>query len=479
MKFKLFSSFVILAMLLIAISPGSALAGAYESAWVSSITYQNIGTAATTVLNIYFYASPSDTAPLVIPRANLNSGASTSVYVGSLLPASFQGTAVMSADQPLAAVLVQASSVTAVKTRPLSNGFDAGTPQSMIASVFKKAPANTRFAVQNAGSTDTTVTIHFIRKSDAADVYQIVQAIKPGAGYHVDAGTLADGTIGATFDGSVVIDTAGGTGSIVSSAMELGTGTDNTGRAFEGVGQGSTTVYMPVASCNASGQTSYYAVQNTSLVNPTNVTVTYSNGAHKTLPVGPGAKSTFSGCQYDGTPVIPPGWGPGSATITSDTTDVVAIGKTAGTGWITAYIGFAQGASKVALPYVRWISDAYWPTGNYQRTYIAVQNISGFDIPAGDVRVTYIDQNGVVIGSPHILGALPDKAKLNSMPTNAGVSIFGYWGSYPTYTAGGGAIVEYTGGLTGVQLAVIARIVTYVNPTTLAGEDYSGIPMVP
>ena len=75
MKIRLLTAITILALVVMAMPPSAALAGAYETSFVTSITYQNADTAATTNLRIYFYDSPSDTTPVEIIRPNLNPGA--------------------------------------------------------------------------------------------------------------------------------------------------------------------------------------------------------------------------------------------------------------------------------------------------------------------------------------------------------------------------------------------------------------------
>ena len=478
--FKYLSIFLVLALLLAGVGAQNALAGAYEATWVTSITYQNIGlTASTNGITLRFYATPNTTVPIVKLLADLNSGASSSVYVGNLIDGEFQGTAVMTADVPMAAVLVQLVPTTGspVRVRPLSNGFVGGTSKTIVPTVFKASNINTLFTVQNAGSSNTNVTLKFIDTS-ANLVTSESKLLAPGAGYAIDMGTYAP--VGSSFNGSVVIDAANQTDQIVSSAMELNTGADNTARAFEGVSQGAMTVYMPNAACNASGQTSYYAVQNTSTTpgQIAHVTVDFTwkradnTTFHnlKALTINPGAKQSISGCQYD-TGSDPTNL-PGSAKVSSSDYPVAVIGKTSGPGWQTAYVGFPSGPLKVALPYVRWADDAHYNTGNFQRTYIAIQNIGSSDLVAGAVTVKYIDQNGVQQGSTHSLGALAQGAKLNSLPTNSGLSTFGYWNNYTV--SGGGAVIECTAA--NCQLAVLARITTYTGPGYSATEDYSGIP---
>ena len=83
MKTRLFSILVILAIGLAGITQ-PAQAQAYTTSFTTSITYQNVGTAATTTLQILFYALPTTTTPITITRTNLAAGAGSSVYIGSV-----------------------------------------------------------------------------------------------------------------------------------------------------------------------------------------------------------------------------------------------------------------------------------------------------------------------------------------------------------------------------------------------------------
>jgi len=269
----------------------------------------------------------------------------------------------------------------------------------------------------------------------------------------------------ATFNGSVqVYAFKAGTeepGAAVASAMELSI--VSTGAyAFEGTSEFGTTVYMPSALCKLNGtQTSSYAVQNTT-DSDVEVTVTYEGGKEDgPFTLAPGAKRSFDGCDVNSAPYI------GSAVITASG-DIVAMGKIYGGGMSTAFLGFTGGASKVALPYVRWTTDQ-WYDGTRQRAYIAIQNVGDDDLPAGAVTVKYYDKAGGLVGTD-ILEAIPAGAKVNSNAGNIGDAgaEFGY---YSDGTFGGSAIVE---GPEGSQLAVIVRIQTRTGSTDVA-EDYNGI----
>lgn len=474
MKYKIFTLLFVLTFMFVAFFPTPANAGAYETAFTTSITYQNVDGAATTDLKILFYETPDDTTPIEITRPNLAPSAGTSVFIGNVNQVSdgFQGTAVMVSDKVLVATLVQLPQGSAtVKNRPLSNGFSNGSPNSLIATVMKNQWSSkqyTIFSVQNTGAAQTNVQIKFYNTS-ATLVHTISKDLDVGAGYYVDTGTVS--ALGTSFNGSVVIESAGG--SIISSAMELDSGASTGAKAFEGVGAGAQTFYMPSALCNFEStpgriQNTNFAVQNADLGTSTNVTVTYSDSSAETKAIGPGAKASFNTCAAG----VGDGF-LGSATVTSDTTDVIAMGKAAGSGLSTAYIGFSGGSQNIALPYVRWTNQTDFYAGSGQRVNIAIQNVGSSDV-TGAVKVKYVDKDGVVVGTHTINTDLKPGDKANSNATAAGLSDFGYYGGG---VYGGGAIIE---GPSGSELAAIARVATYVTSTgEVVGEDYNGMVFTP
>jgi hypothetical protein len=112
-----------------------------------------------------------------------------------------------------------------------------------------------------------------------------------------------------------------------------------------------------------------------------------------------------------------------------------------------------------------------------QRTNLAIQNVGGAPI-SGIITIKYVNPDGSVAGTHTIDttilagGNLPVGGKVNSNPTNAGLSLFGCQNSCTTY--GGGAVIEGPGGS---ALVVLARTTSYVPANgTRSGEDHSGIP---
>lgn len=469
MKVRIITLVAVLALALAVFAPSVAFAQAYTTSFTTSITYQNVGDASSTI-KVKFYESASDDTPIEVNQPDLAAGAGTSLFIGGLSNVSegFQGSAILESSEPILATLVQLPQNSAtVRNRPLSNGFSSGGGTALIATVLKNTfDTNSIFSVQNADTEENDIVIDFYNTS-AQKVHTKTSTIKPGASYYVDAGQ--ESGLGSSFNGSAVVTATrsdDSDGSIVASAMELkiaGPGAS----AFEGVPSGATTFYMPSALCNYLGQSTAYAVQNTSLTTSTSVTVEYSNGTSETKSVGPGAKQSFMGCDPSGMPSN----FLGSAVVTSTDTPVIAIGKVGGAGKSTAFVGASSGASNIALPYVRWTADSNWFSGSRQRVFIAIQNIGSSSIPSGSIQVKYIDKNGNVSGTHTINQSAAVGGKVNSTAADAGLTEFGY---YTDGSFGGGAIIT---GPSGSELAVIARVSTYLASDNVVGEDYNGMPI--
>ncbi len=250
--------------------------------------------------------------------------------------------------------------------------------------------------------------------------------------------------------------------------------------AFEGISQGANTLFVPSALCKLAGTnaSTAYAVQNVGNA-LTTVTVTYIKpsvpNTQLTKDIGPGAKASFGACE-----VNPANFG-GSAVISSNGQPLVAIAKAFADGGgdlSTAFLGEAQGSAKLALPYVRYTSDANFNTGNRQRTFISVQNVGAS--PA-DIVFEYRDKVGTLLGT-RSFSQVAQNAKVSS---NASVATpepgvapiklteFGNPESQPDSSGFGGAvIVRATGG----TVVAVARVVSKdVATGQQVGEDYNGI----
>lgn len=473
MKRFAFVLLVVSALLVLAVGSVSADT-AYNASFTTSVTYQNVGDAEAAIV-FEFYPENSGT-PVQIDTT-LAAGAGASIYVGNVneLPDGFSGSAVMSSDQPVLATLVQISSDPDVKNRPVSNGFEAGASEVLLATVLKNQFATTSvFSVQNAHSAAVDLTINFYNADSPADPPIVIthEDLPAGAAQYYDMGTL--GAIGATsFNGSAVISavdsSSGDPAPIVATSMELST-TGGASSAFEGVTGGAGTVYMPTALCDAFGATSAYAVQNTSQSAQASVTVNYVGGGSESDTIDPGAKRSFNACHANSA-----GYS-GSATVDATGADVVVIGKVFGSGNSTAFVGATGGADTLALPYVRF-TVSQWESGARQRAYMAIQNI-GSGLAAGDIVVEYRDKDGNLVGTHTNSSAVASGAKFNTNATlatpeagftSADLEEFGYAGGQ----FGGGAIIM---GPDGSELVAIARIQSRFG-AGVVGEDYNAMPI--
>jgi len=483
-------------VLLVALTVGTVAAQnpAFTTSFTTSITYQNVGDQDANISLIFYGADGAQSAE--VNRGVLKANAGTSLFVGSLseVSAGFQGSAILSSNQPVVATLVQVPTSTTVRNRPLSNGFTAeqGDNRYLLATVLKnKFDTSSIFSVQNVGQSPTNVTVRLFNAENASEPAIVLTRDNLPAGAAQYFNMQTDPAIAAAvYNGSAIIEATNSDsteGRIVTSAMELGTGggNRNSASAFEGVTQGGNTFYMPSALCrfSVSGQdtNTAYAIQNTSTDTPAVVTVTYrsptdpaySRQQTKTIPGG--AKASFVGCDAND-----PGFN-GSATITSTAAQVIAIGKVYGGGFSTAFLGSSGGADRLALPYVRYTRDQY-TGGARQRAFISIQNV-GPD-PVSGVVVRYVNKDGVEVGRHTFSAPIASGAKVNSNPYHADVTNreslaeFGYYGDG---SFGGGAIVE---GPDGSQLVAVVRIQSN-NPNfpsadvtaPTVGEDYNGTPI--
>lgn len=452
----------------------TASAQAYTTSFTTSVTYQNVGTA-TANISMQFYPQGSGTA-VTLAVSPLAAKAGTSVFLGNVssVNAGFVGSAVLSADQPVVATMVQVPQGSAtVKNRPLANGFSSGAAKYLIATVLKnKFNTTTKFSVQNVDTEALNLTVTFYSADTAAaPVAKTVAALPAGSASYFDAGAIAE--LPAGFNGSAQITAkkADGTpGNVVAAALELSTN-GPAASAFEGISTSSAKYYMASAVCNYQGSSSAYAVQNTGDdgAADASVTVTYNNGKTETQTIAVGKKASFLGC----TPGNPAGF-LGSAVIQATGNKIVAVGKVTGGGLSTAFLGAAQGAPKLALPYVRWTQAGYNGTAGRQRVFIAIQNVGSANLAAGTVKVQYLDRDGKLVGTD-TMGAIAQNAKVNSNANNvAGGAEFGWYGGS---NFGGSVIIE---GPAGSQLTAIARVKSNTSNTATAtevGEDYNAIPI--
>jgi hypothetical protein len=471
--------------------------------WTTSITYQNIGNAATPVtLSLYQEGS---TTPVNVDLGSLNANAAASYFVGRVNdPAFTRGGGVMLSNQPLVATVVQFSQDPGFRMRLLYNGFsgDKSSAQYLVATTLLRVFGRTTvFSIQNTENQAIDVTVRFYDAATSpASLASTKNFVIPANSTKIiEMDDVNDtGLTGRnTFNGSAIItaklQNSQTDAKVVAAASEYYTDVPIAAN-FEGqpLTDAAPLVNMATALCRNFGLDTFYAIQNASLTTATQITVRYFNldgsqkAVHGPIPVAAGGKHSSNTCApSDGTDMT--GFS-GSATIESTGgVNIVAIGKAQNSllaggpntqDVLTAFLGEKSGARKLALPFARWGSDARYTApsnnGGIQRSFIAIQNIGNTTIPAGQLSVEYRDKNGALVATQTNPNALAPKAKFNTNPNNAGAlgkngMNPGEFGYYTDGTFGGGVVVT---GPAGSQLIAVARV---QNPG--AGEDYNGAPV--
>jgi hypothetical protein len=361
----------------------------------------------------------------------------------------FAGSAVITADQPMAGVVLQKPSWNTNRPAPRSRAFSSrGENRVYLPTVLKhKWNTTTRFAVQNTSDKVVNFTLQIFDVQDQQRKKVHFEAnVSPRASRHFDMGQLYIPNFSGS--GSAVIHS---TGTLVASAMELDT-RNQRAKGFEGESRGSRNLYMPTALCQAWGSTTYYAVQNTSPTDTATVRVDYSDGATDNLIIGPRAKRSINPCAAGSLAGFS---GAARMVVTSpNNANILAIGKAAGSySNPTAFHGVASGGRRVALPYVRW--SAYTTR---LRTYIAVQNLAEDTLGA---TVRFFDASGNLRGHPTSLSVAPlQKANF----TFASIVESSYFE--------GSVLIE---GLEGANFNVLARTTSDDDTAWKSREDYNGV----
>ncbi len=257
------------------------------SSYDSAFQVQNLSGSVATIA-ISFYAQDGSLTAQV-PDTIAANGSNTYAPLPSQVPNGFNGSVVISSDQPVAAI----ANVIGDGTQGSSySSFDGGSTSVSLPLVNKDFYGiDTWFNVQNAGTTATTVTVSYSSQPSCNEL----ATIQPGAAATFDQATntcLPSGYIGAATATTDQPDDA-----IVATALQVA----SSGLfAYNGFTSGSTNPVLPLISNNVYGIHSGVQIQNQGGTN-TNVTVTYTpagagNGTTctETRTITAGSSKTFS-----------------------------------------------------------------------------------------------------------------------------------------------------------------------------------------
>jgi len=342
---------------------GAAVASA-QFTTVTSFQVQNLSSETANV-NIVFYDEGGDEVTAAEAPGTI-AGNSSVLYTQANnedLPQGFNGSVVVSSDQPVAAIGVQEARNASDQ---VYQGTYSGFSSEQAADTFNLPVVmkafygyTTEISVQNAGTGNVDVTINY-----AGGYTDSYTGLKPGQAYRFDnasTSSMPDGYIG-----SGIITASGGEVVAVVNQNNVAALQQQTYEGFSTAAAG-TPLYAPVLMRGFYGFNTSVQVQNVG-AGSTSVTIHYSNGASdtRTLPAGEGYLFT-QGNNGD----LPATW-IGSAYVTSTAEDIVAVvnQQNTGTGKAASYNAFASSATRFVGPNVM--------KGFYGfNTSVQVQNVSG------------------------------------------------------------------------------------------------------
>lgn len=290
-------------------------------------------------------------------------------------PSNFSGSIVVSADQPIAAIVTAANSETGNQYASDAYAGVSEVSDSIFLPIImgNLGVWNTRMAIQNAGSGDATITIDYIGDDAPADTQ--IAGLPPNMMAMVDQQDNPgmdnfNGAAKVTSDQplAILVDEYKTTGGVLVSYVGVP------------LSQADISVYMPGFIAQGVWATDFTIVNTTN--DTANVTVDFA-GSTKSLSGSIGGEGSAYVNGYTG--AYPAGWSGeaptsgyyGAATVTSNKEVVVVynISNSAGGpgNYALGYVGYAQafGATKVSVPLIENQYSTGWDTT------FSVQNVEG------------------------------------------------------------------------------------------------------
>lgn len=318
--------------------------------WTTGFQVQNLGTATAGVTIELINRDGTNAATLADERIDAND--SKTYFPVPNVAAGFQGSAIVSADQPVAAILnilgnsgVQGAPYYSEAATGITQGAtEVGLPLIQRAN----SGFSTWFAVQNAGTSPASVTVAFTAGGVGTNFTTPAVTIAPGASAIFDQATQAQ--LGARFVGSATVTSSQPLAVVVN---QVGTGNLKQLLTYSGFSGGSSSIALPLVQQANGGFSTGISIQNSGDV-AASVTVTYGPNlvaggaalAADTATIQPGASAVFlkSGtARYVG-----------SATVTTGASnqEVVVVVNQSSANSGTSYEGLSQttATNRVSLP---------------------------------------------------------------------------------------------------------------------------------
>lgn len=297
---KSLKMWIVVALAVAALLLMAASLGAQGGTWVSGVTVQNLSATSVANITITFYNQDGSEAH-TLPTTTISAGGQKTWYLPTQVPGladGFIGSAVVSSDQPIAAIVNTQVPTTGTGTTDNPNRVGTSTgvldtkvgPKAYVTQIMKDYYGwNSYLAVQNAGASNTTVTVHYYDDT-GTEVDTDTHAISANGSYVF---RQPDTALPSNFVGSAVID--GGGQNIAVVCNFYNTATDHTTAQFHsynGFTSGATKLYVPRLVKDYYDYQSGLKVQNISETSSTTITVTYHFGGstyvQTSSTIGPG-----------------------------------------------------------------------------------------------------------------------------------------------------------------------------------------------
>jgi len=360
---------LIVALLLLAIvaMPVSAQGITYNTGF----QVQNLGSGDASI-TITYYNQDGTTAATTMDT--IPAGGSKNYFPLTAVPDGFNGSVVVSSNQPVAAIANELGNGSAYAASYA--GFDAGSTTMNLPLVMRNNGGfNTWFNVQNAGTATANVTVTYKPASSGNAATQSAN-IEPGAAHTFDQATFGD--LGNKFVGSAVVTS---NQPIVATVNQVGA---TTLMSYDGFASGSTGISFPLVNVNNGGYITGIQIMNLG-GSATDVTVHYEpmpgqgSAADETKSIPAGASATFALSQFGSAKFV----GSGRVSANSGNQPLVAVVNqlNLGANKGASYGGFdpAGATSAVSFPLVMAKNGGYF-------TGTVVQNVGA---SATTVTISY------------------------------------------------------------------------------------------
>lgn len=263
---------IVLVMALALSTAGIAMGQGFGLVWDDGITVANMSRTSAATYSIDFYPMDGSAVIHYAPTAQIPLNGSVKLFPLDQegLGASFIGSAIVSADQEVAATVNQLTKIgTASAGGGSYEGLSAGANEVRLPIIMRgNGGYNTAFTIQNAGSSPATINVSYKAGVAGSDATDGPYTLQPGYAKVFDQSTFS--ALGTRFVGSAIVSS---NVAIVGAVNQVNP-TAKVILSYRGFASGSQSVNLPTIQANNGGFNTGIAVQNMGTA-PTNITVTF------------------------------------------------------------------------------------------------------------------------------------------------------------------------------------------------------------